>query len=169
MRQAYVLYIQEVSEDKADSIVKPELKSLLAAYVSVYGELTELPPPRNCDHGIPLFLDGKPVNLQPYKQYCHQRNEIKKQVKDMLQSGIVRPSMSSYSSPIVLVKKSDATWRLCVDFKELNRMTINNKYPIPMIDELLDELGGLKYFLNWIYAVGITKPGRKFMIFIRQR
>ncbi len=105
-----------------------------------------LPPARNQDHKILLRIGAQPVNIRPYRYSYEQKNEMEKLIKEMLVSSAIRPSHSPYASPVLLIKKKDESWSFCVDYRQLNKLTIKDKYPIPIIEELLDELGGSKYF-----------------------
>lgn len=75
-----------------------------------------------------------------------RKNIIEKMVDEMLQSGIIVPSTSPFVSPILLVPKKDSTWRFCIDYKALNAITVKNKYPIPIVEDLFSEQAGSKYF-----------------------
>ena len=107
---------------------------------------TGLPPHRVYDHAITLEVGHNPPNSRPYRYSPQQKDEIERQVVEMIKAGIVKPSMSPYASPVLLVKKKDDSWHFCVDYRKLNAITVKNKFPLPMVDELLDELAGSKIF-----------------------
>ncbi|KAL0313431.1 UNVERIFIED_CONTAM: Retrovirus-related Pol polyprotein from transposon.6 [Sesamum radiatum] len=86
------------------------------------------------------------MNVRPYRYPTIHKNEIEKLVEEMLKSGIIRDNTSPYSSPVVMVKKKDGSWRMCIDYRELNKHTVKDKFPIPIIEELLDELQSSKFF-----------------------
>jgi hypothetical protein len=134
----------------ASNVQKPsyphDMSSLLAKYSSVFAAPTGLPPPQTHDHQIPLQPQTVPVSVRPYRYPYYQKTEIEKMVQELLQTGLIRPSNNPFSSPVLLVKKPDGAWRFCVDYRALNDITIKDKYPIPVIDELLDELHGSKIY-----------------------
>lgn len=125
-----------------------KLDQLLTEFSDLFAEPTSLPPQRIHDHRIFLKDGSNPVNVRPYRYPNYQKGEIERLVQEMLKSGIIRASNSPYSSPVVLVKKKDGTWRMCIDYGELNAATIKDKFPIPLIEELLDELFGAKWFIK---------------------
>lgn len=133
-------------EEPTGNSCPSEIHSLLSAYQDVFAEIIELPPMRNHVHAIPLLPNTTPPNIRPYRYPYFQKTEIENQVQRLLQSGFIRPSSSPFASPVLLVEKKDKSWRFCVDYRQLNRMTIPDKYPIPNIDELLDELHGSAVF-----------------------
>lgn len=134
-------------QQKPPSIVIPELvKPIIKAFPQVFEAPKSLPPNRPQDHLIPIVEGSKPVNLNPYKCPFLQKTEIEKMVKEMLESGIIKHSQSPYASPVLLVKKKDNTWRFCVDYRALNAITIKNRFPIPLIEDMLDQLHGSKMF-----------------------
>ncbi|XP_061357491.1 uncharacterized protein LOC133301814 [Gastrolobium bilobum] len=138
------------------SILKSSVNELiwqiLLQHQSVFSIPKELPPFRDTVHAIHLEPGCKPVNVRPYRYGHHQKEEIEQQVSDLLASGFIKPSNSPYSSPILLVRKQDQSWRMCVDYQALNKITIRDRFPMPTIDELMDELGGGGQLCspNWI-------------------
>ncbi|KAL4351905.1 hypothetical protein GQ457_06G037700 [Hibiscus cannabinus] len=126
--------------------IRPELHPVLDKFQDVFSTPQSLPPKRFQDHAIVLKEGTQPVNLRPYRFPHHQKNEVEKQISEMLAASIIRTSKSPFASPCLLVKKKDGSWRLCVDYRQLNDKTIKNKFPIPVVEDLLDELTGAKFF-----------------------
>lgn len=112
------------------------LDSLLADYTEIFGDPTGLPPPRVQDHRIRLEAGSLPVAVRPYRYPALQKDELERQCVEMLERGLIRRSTSAFSSPVLLVKKRDGTWRFSVDYRALNGITIKDKFPIPVVDEL---------------------------------
>ena len=127
--------------------IHPGILALIEELQLLFGDPKQLPPSRSTfDHKIPLQKDSNPINNGPYRYSSKQKDIIKQQVQEMLDQGIVQPSCSPYALPVVLVGKKDGSWRLFVDYRALNKITIKDKFPIPIIEELLDELGGSKVY-----------------------
>ncbi|WVY91553.1 hypothetical protein V8G54_037067 [Vigna mungo] len=147
----YTLQIQsqEVPFDQwldLPTAIHPDLARLLHTYKRVFDKPIGLPPNRSHNHVIPLIPDSQPVKVRPYRYPHSQKEQIEKMIAEMLHEGIIAPSTNPFSSPILLVKKKDGTWRFCTDYRALNALTINDFFHIPTVDELLDELFGAKYF-----------------------
>ncbi|KAA3472910.1 reverse transcriptase [Gossypium australe] len=123
-----------------------QLQGLLADFVDVFQVPKGFSPPRLQDHRIPLNDEGVVVKIKPYRYPAIQKNEMEKLIQEMLQARIIRDNNSSFASPIVMVKKKDGSQRLCVDYRQLNQHTIKDKFPIPIIEELLDMLGDARVF-----------------------
>lgn len=126
--------------------IPPQLQELLQQHAHLFNDPTTLPPARAFDHQITLIPGAQPVNVKPYRYVPTQKDEIERQVKEMLANGVIQPSTSPYASPVLLVKKKDGSWRFCMDYRNLNSITVKNKYPLPIVDELLDELKGSQWF-----------------------
>jgi hypothetical protein len=94
------------------------------------------------------------VNSRPYRYSPFHKNEIEKQVKALLESGLIVPSVSPFASPVLLVKKKDGSWRFCVDYRKLNDSTIKNRFPMPLVEEILEELAGTQHFSSLDLTTG---------------
>lgn len=121
------------------------IQALLQSFQDIFADPKGLPPSWDHDHHI-LLKSSQPINVCSYRYPYFQKTEIEKLIREMLHSGVIRPSHSPFSAPMLLVRKADGSWRLCVDYCALNHETVKDKFPIPVIDELLDELHGAAIF-----------------------
>lgn len=92
--------------------------------------------------------------MHPYRYPFTQKNEIEKIIKELLEAGVIRPSISPYSLPVVMVLKKDGEWCMCPDFRALNKLTVKEKFPIPVVDDLLDELNGAQFLTKLNFRSG---------------
>jgi hypothetical protein len=143
---AQVIHLCPVGEAYENSPLPPEIEQLLQGHANCFDTPKDLPPHRSFDHGIELMPGVQPVNVKPYLYSPQQKDEIERQIKDMIRQGIIKPSQSPFASPVLLVRKKDGTWRFCVDYRQLNAVTVKDRYHMPIVDELLDELAGAQFF-----------------------
>jgi hypothetical protein len=136
--------------------VHPDVQPILTQFEHLFAEPTDLPPRRDCDHKIPLVPGTTPVSVRQYRYSPTLKTEIENQVSEMLQTGFIRPSSSAFSSPILMVRKKDGGWQMCVDYRLLNSLAVESKFPIPVIDELLDELAGAQWFTSLDLRAGFN-------------
>uniref|UniRef100_A0A2N9HH28 Reverse transcriptase n=1 Tax=Fagus sylvatica TaxID=28930 RepID=A0A2N9HH28_FAGSY len=141
-----LLQIMPCELDSMQEEIDAPIRELVEEFPQVFEEPEGLPPKRNHEHQI-ILKQGVPPHCQrPYRYPHYQKTEIEKIVQDLLDSGCVRPSQSPFASPVLLVRKADGSWRMCVDYRGLNKETVKDKFPIPVVDELLDELQGAVVF-----------------------
>ena len=109
-------------------------------------ELPGLPPVREIDFSIELLPGTMPISQAPYRMAPAELKELKTQLQELVDKGFIRPSMSPWGAPVLFVKKKDDTMRLCIDYRKLNQVTVKNKYLLPRIDDLFDQLRGASVF-----------------------
>ncbi|XP_070009504.1 uncharacterized mitochondrial protein AtMg00860-like [Nicotiana sylvestris] len=98
------------------------------------------------DFGIDLVLGTQPISIPPYRMAPSEVKELKEQLQELLDKGFIRPSVSPWGAPVLFVKRKDGAMRMCINYKQLNKVTIKNKYPLPCIDDLFDLLQGERVF-----------------------
>jgi hypothetical protein len=109
-------------------------------------DLPGLPPEREVEFRIELVPEAKPVAKAPYRLAPTEMRELMSQLQELTEKGFIRPSVSPWGAPVLFVRKKDGTLRMCIDYRELNKLTVKNRYPLPRIDDLFDQLEGAKWF-----------------------
>ncbi|KAM2004949.1 hypothetical protein ACFX15_000188 [Malus domestica] len=109
-------------------------------------DLPGLPPDRDVEFSIELLPGTNPISLTPYRMAPAELRELKIQLQELIDKGFIQPSSSPWGAPVLFVRKKDGTLRLCIDYRQLNRATIKNRYPLPRIDDLFDQLKGACVF-----------------------
>ena len=111
-------------------------------------ELPGLPPHRDVDFGIELHPGISPISMTPNRMAPPELQELRVQLQELLDKGFIRPSTSPWGAPVLFAKKKDKTLRLCINYRQLNRVTIKNRYPLPRIDDLFDQLRGARVYIK---------------------
>ena len=105
-----------------------------------------MPPIREVEFTIELLPETTPISIAPYRMAPAELGELNLQLQELLSKGFIRRSVSPWGALVLFVKKKDGSLRMCIDYRRLNHMTVKNKYLLPRIDELFDQLQGAAYF-----------------------
>ena len=146
MRKGCEAYLALVSEAKTEDLTVETIRTVREFRDVFPEELSGLPPNREVEFGIDLLPGTAPVSIAPYRMAPKELVELKAQIQELLDRGFIRPSVSPWGAPVLFVKKKDGTMRMCIDYRQLNKLTIKNKYPLPRIDDLFDQLRGASVF-----------------------
>lgn len=136
----------QINDQQQEMMLLDSIQQVLHIFEDEFQEPKALPPHRGYDHHIPLKTGSDPFTIRPYGYPQVLKIEIEGIVKEILATAIIQPSQSPFASPILLIKGKDGFWRCCVDYHELNNITIEDKLFISIIEESLDELKGSKVF-----------------------
>ncbi|KAI3738440.1 hypothetical protein L2E82_28472 [Cichorium intybus] len=137
---AYVMTEDKVKQTYKDIEVVNEFPEVFP------DELPGLQPERQVEFRIDLVPGASPIARAPYRLAPTEMRELMSQLQELLDKGFIRPSSSPWGAPVLFVKKKDGSIRMCIDYRELNKITIKNRYPLPRIDDLFDQLQGADYF-----------------------
>ncbi|KAG8501254.1 hypothetical protein CXB51_003412 [Gossypium anomalum] len=141
--EAYLDFIMNAKESE----LKVESVPVVGEYEDVFlEELPGLPPNREIEFGVELIPGTIPISIAPYRMTPTELKELKSQLQELTDKGFVKPSFSPWGAPVLFVKKKDGSIRWCVDCRQLNKMTIKNKYLLPRIDNLFYQLKGVAWF-----------------------
>ncbi|GJR68541.1 putative reverse transcriptase domain-containing protein [Tanacetum coccineum] len=146
MEKGFPIFLAHVTAKEVEG--KSEMKrledvSIVQDFPEVFPEdLPGLPPTRQVEFQIDLVPGAAPVARAPYRLAPSEMKELSEQLKELSDKGFIRPSSSPWGAPVLFVKKKDGSFRMCIDYRELNKLTVKNRYPLPRIDDLFDQLQG---------------------------
>ncbi|GJX29148.1 putative reverse transcriptase domain-containing protein [Tanacetum coccineum] len=146
MQKGFPIFLAHVTakevEDKSEK-KRLEDVPIVQDFPGVFPEdLSGLPPTRQVEFQIDLVPGAAPVARAPYRLAPSEMKELSEQLKELSDKGFIRPSSSPWGAPVLFVKKKDGSFRMCIDYRELNKLTVKNRYPLPRIDDLFDQLQG---------------------------
>ncbi|GKB48462.1 putative reverse transcriptase domain-containing protein [Tanacetum coccineum] len=137
------VFIIQVTEKKKSDEKRLEDIPVVREFPEVFPEnLPGLPPVRQVEFQIDLIPGAAPVARAPYRLAPSEMQELSNQLQELSDRGFIRPSTSPWGAPVLFVKKKDGSFRMCIDYRELNKLTVKNRYPLPRIDDLFDQLQG---------------------------
>ncbi|GKE28586.1 putative reverse transcriptase domain-containing protein [Tanacetum coccineum] len=140
------VFIAQIMEKKLDEKRLEDIP-VVREFPKVFLEdLHGLPPIRQVDIQINLIPGATPVARAPYRLAPSEMHELFNQLQELADRGFIRPNTSPWGAPVLFVKKKDGSFRMCIDYRELNKLTVKNRYPLPMIDDLFDQLQGLSVY-----------------------
>ncbi|KAK1424581.1 hypothetical protein QVD17_19914 [Tagetes erecta] len=140
---SFLAYVKDVEEGLRQLSDVP----IVCNFPEVFPEdLPGTPPDREIEFQIDLVPGAQPVAKAPYHLAPSEMKELMTQLKELLDKGFIRPSTSPWGAPVLFVKKKDGSMRMCIDYRELNKLTVKNRYPLPRIDDLFDQLQGASWF-----------------------
>jgi hypothetical protein len=129
-----LMQLSSVSSPKTVTELHDAINNIIRKFQSIFEALTELPPRRASDHKIPLIPGATPTHSGPYRHTPAMKDEIEEQIKEMFHVGVIQQNTSAFSSPVLLVKNKDETWRFCIDYRGLNALIVKGKFLILVID-----------------------------------
>jgi hypothetical protein len=147
-RKGCQLFAAHVEEASMDEVSKIGDHAVLKEFEDVFKEVPRLPPKRDIDISVNLLPRVATVLKAPYRMSTPKLKELQMQLEELLKKGYICPSVSPWGALVLFIKKKYGALRLCIDFKQLNKVMVKNKYPLLRIDDLFDQLKDAKIFLK---------------------
>ena len=141
--EAYLAYVIDTVKARPSVSDIPIISDFLDVFSE---EFPGFPPYREIEFAIDVVPTATPTSITPYRMALFELKELKLQLQELLEKGFIRPSVSPWGALVLFVKKKDGKLRLCIDYRQLNKLTVKNKYMLPMIDDLFDQLKGASIF-----------------------